>query len=164
MTITICTADLTLQDHCDSIVALLDSYAGTPAGGSRPLNDEVRQTLVPKLREWPGTHAFLAKQESGATVGLATCFLGFSTFKAKPVLNLHDLVVAPDQQGQGIGSLLIEAVIERARQLDCAYVTLEVVGSNTGAQRLYRRHGFVGGQTVTPEEGVLFFRRALEDD
>ena len=34
-------------------------------------------------------------------VGLATTFEGFSTFAAKPLINIHDIAVLPDYRGRG---------------------------------------------------------------
>ncbi|MEM6798983.1 MAG: hypothetical protein AAF589_05665 [Planctomycetota bacterium] len=41
-------------------------------------------------------------------------------------------------------------------------LTLEVNGGNAGAQRLYRRHGFVGGDSIAPPEAMLLWKKRLE--
>ena len=43
-------------------------------------------------------------------VGAAVCFIGFSTFAAKPLINIHDFVVLPAARGKGVGRRLLEAV------------------------------------------------------
>jgi ribosomal protein S18 acetylase RimI-like enzyme len=78
-------------------------------------------------------------------VGAAVCFIGFSTFAARPLLNLHDLAVVPELRGRGIGRALLRAVEERARALGCCKLTLEVVQENTQARALYERFGFADG-------------------
>lgn len=45
-------------------------------------------------------------------------------------------------QRQGIGELLLIKAIELAQQLGARVATLEVRGSNTGAQALYEKYGF----------------------
>ena len=129
-------ADLTLDVHCDGIVAILDSYA------DKPLAPAVRQNLASRLQQHPTTEILLATNAEHLPVGAAICFLGFSTFSARPLLNLHDLAVLPDYRGQGIGQRLLAAVEERARELDCCKVTLEVRESNPRAKALYRRCGY----------------------
>ncbi|MEM6656327.1 MAG: GNAT family N-acetyltransferase, partial [Planctomycetota bacterium] len=99
---------------------------------------------------------------AGEPVGLAIAFEGYSTFAARPLLNLHDLVVAAEHRGRGAGGRLLDAVEGEARSRGCAFVTLEVVGSNRAAQRLYRRHGFVGGESISPPEAVMFFKKPLQ--
>jgi [ribosomal protein S18]-alanine N-acetyltransferase len=57
-------------------------------------------------------------------------------------LHLLNLTVAPARQGQGLGSHVLEAVIEAARARELATVWLEVRESNTRALALYARRGF----------------------
>jgi ribosomal protein S18 acetylase RimI-like enzyme len=75
-------------------------------------------------------------------VGAAVCFVGFSTFAGKPVVNLHDLAVLPSHRGRGIGSLLLAEVERHARERGACKVTLEVHDTNHGAKRLYEATGF----------------------
>ena len=75
-------------------------------------------------------------------MGLAVCFLGLSTFEARPLLNLHDLVVHPEYRGMGIGRGLLSEVEALALRLACCRVTLEVRQDNRGAMHLYSSFGF----------------------
>lgn len=56
--------------------------------------------------------------------------------------HLLNIVIAVEQQGRGLGSHLLECVLEQARQRDCASCFLDVRESNTAAYGLYERHGF----------------------
>lgn len=133
-------------DYADSvqtqaIVDILNSYASDPIGGAEPLAAEVRERLVEALRDHPTSVVFLALDD-GCPVGLAICFLGLSTFQARPLLNIHDLAVVPARRGQGIGRALLDAVQRLAVQRDCCKLTLEVQEDNTRARGLYQRFGF----------------------
>ena len=88
-------------------------------GSGQPLSAEVRETLVAGLRRHPTTLVLLAWAE-GQAVGMATCFLGFSTFYARPLINIHDLMVLPGQRGRGVGRDLLQAVEARGRSRDVA--------------------------------------------
>src|SRR5690606_25186869 len=92
--VVICEADLTNPDHQQAILTVLDSYASDIMGGGKSLSPEVQGNLIPALQKHPTTYILLAFADSQA-VGLAICFLGFSTFAAKPLLNIHDLAVTP---------------------------------------------------------------------
>ncbi len=46
-------------------------------------------------------------------------------------------------RGQGIGELLMAATVDLAAERGCKFVTLEVRASNTVAQNLYRKLGFI---------------------
>ncbi|MDH3787045.1 MAG: ribosomal protein S18-alanine N-acetyltransferase [Xanthomonadales bacterium] len=56
--------------------------------------------------------------------------------------HLLNLCVAPEQQGKGYGSILLDHAIRLARQQDCFCIFLEVRPSNPAGIRLYRRNGF----------------------
>jgi ribosomal protein S18 acetylase RimI-like enzyme len=135
-------ADLEDPVHARAIVDLLDAYASDPIGGGRPLAPEVQARLVSGLREHPTTLVLLAF-DGERPIGIAVCFLGFSTFQARPLLNVHDLAVLPGWRGRGVGQALLAAVEERARARGCGKLTLEVQDENTRARRVYDRFGFV---------------------
>ena len=56
---------------------------------------------------------------------------------------LQKLYLKPKVTRQGIGSVLLEAVIGIAEATGQARIWLDVLRSNAGALRLYERHGFV---------------------
>lgn len=132
-----------LQDPRDAeaVVRLLDAYARDPRGGGEPLPAEVRARLVPGLRAHPTALAWLAFS-AGEPVGVCVGFGGFSTFRAMPLLNIHDLAVLPAVRGQGIGRALLAAAEAHARATGCCKLTLEVQEDNAPARALYARFGF----------------------
>ena len=52
------------------------------------------------------------------------------------------IAVVPSKRGHGIGDALLQALLERAREAGYAQLSLSVDARNTGAIRLYERHGF----------------------
>jgi len=134
-------AELAQTADAAAVVDLLDSYAGDPIGGGQPLGPEVRRRLPAALRDHPTAHVFLAFVDQAA-VGVAVCFVGLSTFRAQPLLNIHDLAVLSGWRGRGIGRALLAAVEAHARQLGCCKLTLEVLDQNHRARGLYERFGF----------------------
>ena len=123
------------------IIDVLNSYAADPKGGGRPLSADVKGRLIAVLREHPTTLVLLAVVD-GEPVGVAVCFLGISTFRARPLLNVHDLAVLPEFRGRGVGRALLGAVEDHARHRGCCKLTLEVQDDNTPARTLYQRFGF----------------------
>jgi ribosomal protein S18 acetylase RimI-like enzyme len=151
-TIEVLDADYQDPVHRDGILGVIDSYASDPIGGGEPLSAPVRDTLVEKLGAHPTARVLLAFD--GATpVGAAVCFLGFSTFRAQPLLNVHDLAVLPGWRGKGVGRALLRAAEERARREGCCKLTLEVQDDNARARGLYASFGFadytIGGPAPT---------------
>ena len=54
---------------------------------------------------------------------------------------LQAVAVDPALRGEGVGTLLIDWIEEHALCSGSARLTLDVAGSNEGAQRLYERRG-----------------------
>ena len=140
MTIRIQLVDLAEATVQETVQSLLDHYSQHEMGSGKQLPDDVRQRLVSGLRSHPMTRVFVAYSDLQA-IGMAICFVGFSTFKAKQLVNIHDLIVHESCRGQGVGSQLIDAVVEYARSNDCCAVTLEVRADNP-ARKLYHKKGF----------------------
>ena len=145
MPLEILEADLNNARHAEAVRRLVDEYARLPIGQGSPLAAKVLEQLAPGLRRCSGALVFLAWLDRRA-VGVAVCMKGFSTFTAKPLINIHDLAVTADCRGQGVGRLLLQAVEAKARALGCGKVTLEVREDNAPARRLYQRFGFRGGE------------------
>ncbi len=133
-------ADLDSPTDAAIIVALVDDYAQDPMGGGKPLPDAVKNQMVPGMQATPGTLVIIAEHD-GTPVGLANCFTAYSTFRAKPLINIHDLCVHHDWRGKGVGSTLLDAVAHEAALRGCCKITLEVREDNP-ARRLYERKGY----------------------
>ncbi|MEX2216761.1 MAG: GNAT family N-acetyltransferase [Phycisphaeraceae bacterium] len=141
---TVIEADLSDAMHAVAIVDLLNEYAQEPMIDAKPLDDAVRATLIDRLREHPTTHVFLAKEDD-QFIGLAICFRGFSTFRARPLINVHDIAVRKAWRGKGVGRLLLTAVEAFAVRNECCSITLEVKDYNEPARRAYLAVGFEEG-------------------
>ena len=139
--VTIIDADLSRAEHQDALVAMLDAYMRDPMEGGEPPSERVKRELVPGLRAHPACYILLAYRD-GKPIGFAICFLGFSTFMARPLINIHDIFVDASARGLGIGAMLLERIEARARELNCCRITLEVREDNRVARGLYRKVGF----------------------
>jgi len=140
-------ADYDNPKHQGDLVAMLNAYAQDPMGGGRPLKPEVEAKLIPGLQSHPAAMTFLAyqgdpQQADAEPIGIANCFLGFSTFMGKPLINIHDLAVAPEARRLGVARALLDAVKAKAESLGCCALSLEVRDDNPAAQELYEGYGF----------------------
>jgi len=158
--IAIVEADLNQPDHQRDVLALTAAYALDPMGNGGPLPPEVLERLISGLKNHPTTLIFLAYKDQHA-VGLATCFRGFSTFAARPLINIHDLVVLPAHRGMGIGRRMLAAVERKARGTGCCKVTLEVQENNATARRTYEQAGFSQGLYSPTTGGSLYYWKTL---
>jgi ribosomal protein S18 acetylase RimI-like enzyme len=138
-----------------AIVMLLDAYARDPAGGNEPLSDFAKERLVPELAARPQAYSILAF-DGDAPVGLVNCIEGFSTFKCKPLVNVHDVAVLPSHRGRGIAETMLAEAERLARERGAVKMTLEVLSGNAPALKLYRRVGYEGYQ-LDPAMGTANF-------
>ena len=141
MSLSIAAVDLKNLSISAAWLDLLDHYALDPMGGGEGLSAYAKAHLVEQLQTLPTFHgalAFLGEKP----MGLINCFAGFSTFAAKPLLNIHDVVVHADVRGQGIAQALLQWAETQARQLGCCKLTLEILSNNIPAMRSYERAGF----------------------
>jgi ribosomal protein S18 acetylase RimI-like enzyme len=157
--ITIIEAKLDDPRHQAAIVYLVDAYARDPMGNGCGLPTDVRDRLIPGLRQHPTSLVFLA-YDGEEPVGIAVCFVGFSTFAARPLINIHDLAVVPEYRGQGVGRMLLERVEAQGRELGYCKLTLEVRADNQRAQRLYAKVGF-GDATLHQGARTWFLEKRL---
>ncbi|WP_374414717.1 N-acetyltransferase family protein [Novosphingobium colocasiae] len=149
-----------LADYGDAtdaaaVIDLLDAYARDPMGGGAPLADRVRTSLVSMLAAHPGAFTLLAFLD-GRPAGFANCFTGLSTFAARPLVNIHDIAVAPGQRGTGIGKALMLAIEAEARVRGACKITLEVLSGNVRAKALYAALGY-GDYALDPQAGTAQF-------
>jgi len=137
-----------------SYLDLLDAYARDPMGAGQPLSAEVRARLAADLVHHPGTYCLLVEQ-AAEPVGFATCFLGYSTFRARTLLNIHDIAVLPAWRGRSAARALLAAIVKLGRELGCCKLTLEVREDNRRARGVYEQAGF------HPAACSLFMERPL---
>ncbi|MEM9174939.1 MAG: GNAT family N-acetyltransferase [Myxococcota bacterium] len=147
-TVEVFEADLSDAHHVDRLFTILDAYARGPGGQNAPLSEQARAALGPGLRDHPMAFVLFGRRQ-GEIVGAAVCVWSFSTFAGRPSVNLHDFSVLPEAQGRGVGTVLLGELERRARERNAANLTLEVVGTNEGAQRLYERYGFTHDEPPT---------------
>jgi len=160
MSISIKKVDFSDKREGQDLINLLQCYAQDPQGGEEPLAEYAVQNLVEGLKNTPFAVSFIAYKDNQA-IGLANCFYGFSTFSAKPLLNVHDLVVAKESRGLGIGTRLLQAVENEAKENGCCKVTLEVLQQNNRAKRVYQSFGFSGYNVGESENNALFWEKKI---
>tara|TARA_R110002095_G_scaffold196929_1_gene175848 strand:+ start:358 stop:876 length:519 start_codon:yes stop_codon:yes gene_type:complete len=154
-------ADLTNPAHAHAVLFLLNSYACSPEGCGKPLPEEVQHKLAGALQKRADVVIVLAfKNEIPA--GLVICIEGFSTFACQPLLNIHDVFVAPEFREQGLARLLFARVETIAKRRGCCKLTLEVLEGNHRAQAAYTKFGF-SAYELDPQMGrALFWEKKLD--
>jgi len=160
MTTEVIVADYSNEQHAADISFLLNSYAQDPMGGGQALPSFVQENLALELSKVPNAFSVLCYVD-GKPAGLTNCLQGFSTFKCKPLINIHDVVVVSGFRGKKISQHMLQKVEEVANKRDCCKITLEVLEGNTIAKNAYLKFGFAG-YALDPEMGnAMFWEKAL---
>ena len=157
-------ANLANDRDAAAVLSLLRSFAQEPVSGGHDLSIDVQARLIEGLRSHPVSRNWIAWDDStspSTAVGCAICQIGFSTFIARPTLNLHDLFVLPSHRDRGVGGLLMETLHRAAGEMGCGKVTLEVNHTNEAGQRFYRRLGYSDGQATDRGDGVWFWSKPI---
>jgi ribosomal protein S18 acetylase RimI-like enzyme len=77
-----------------------------------------------------------------------------SVDRTGPDLHLVEISLAPDWRGRGVGGALIARLQDEVRRGSTIRIVLNVERTNQGAQRLYRRLGFVESPPTSPYPGL----------
>lgn len=160
MTTEIVLADYTNPQHAHDLVLLLNGYAQDPMGGGEALSEYTQAHLTDTLQKTANAFSVLC-YVNGKPAGLINCFQGFSTFKCKPIINIHDVTVDSEFRGLGISRKMMEKVEAVAKERGACKLTLEVLEGNNVAKNAYLNYGF-SGYELDPEMGkAMFWEKAL---
>jgi ribosomal protein S18 acetylase RimI-like enzyme len=134
-------ADFNKSNHQDAIFDLLNIYLTDKMGGSKPFKQSLKKKLINGLMKTGNSLIFFVV-ENEKFIGMAICFLSFSTFKLKKLLNIHDIIVLPEYRNHGLGRKLMNHIEAHAKKINCGKITLEVRLDNKNAKHLYQSLGY----------------------
>ena len=133
--------NLKKQKDQRTLFQLMNAYMMDKMGVEKPMPESLfKQTLTGLRVQLNYLGVIVYKGE--VAVGLANCFINFSTFKGRPLMNIHDIIVLPEARQNGVGRFLLQSLHELAKQKGCCKINLEVRHDNKVAQKLYSAYGF----------------------
>jgi GNAT superfamily N-acetyltransferase len=117
--------------------------AGTLRDGEDPSDLDRYQAALADIAAAPGNTVLVA-QVDGEVAGLCQLIM-FRHLQERGgrCAEIESMHVDARQRSRGIGGLLLEAAVDRARLAGCYRVQLTSNHSRTDAHRFYARHGFV---------------------
>jgi ribosomal protein S18 acetylase RimI-like enzyme len=121
-----CPADL------DALVALENASFVDERASRRSIRYSLRSATMTVLA------AVMDDAEGEVLVGAAT----IERRRGSRIARLASIAVSSSRSGQGLGSLLLDAVEAEALVLGCTILRLEARTDNHGAIRLYERRGY----------------------
>lgn len=117
-----------------------------------------RTSFYEELKNPNAYYMVIREEESGKIVA----FGGF--WKILEQAHVCNIAVHPDYRGLGVGRRIVEALLEKAKELQITEMTLEVRASNEAAKNLYEKYGFkLGGirkeyYTDNREDALILWR------
>jgi aminoglycoside 6'-N-acetyltransferase I len=97
-------------------------------------------------------HHLAVALEQGVVVGFVSAVHYVHPDKRRPELWINEVGVAPSHQGRGLGKLLLQATLDRGRQLGCSEAWVLADSDNEPAIRLYSS----AGGHAAPKAAVTF--------
>ena len=141
MGLSLLNVDLHNELHTRQVIKLLNDYMNDPMGNNAPMDESLAHQIIAGLKTYAGYLGFFVLS-GDQFAGLANCNQNFSTFKAKPILNIHDFIVAPEFRTIGAGHFLMKGILDYASENGFCRVNLEVREDNHAAKSLYKKMGF----------------------
>ncbi|MFB6343675.1 GNAT family N-acetyltransferase [Saccharicrinis sp. FJH62] len=133
--------DLKRMSHITAFKKLLSVYMIDEMGSKRQLYPEQSSKVVQDLMKQSNYCGFLVKA-GNEYIAMANCFINYSTFRGKQLLNIHDYIVTPEYRQKGVGSFLMDEIIFYCESQGYCRINLEVREDNFKAQGLYKKSGF----------------------
>lgn len=122
----------------DSVSAEPEGWLISVAGEWRSAGDERR--FLKALRRYPHAAVFVAERDDGTLVGRLS--VGRDPHPASAHVADVGLMVAFDARRQGVGTALLQAAVEWAREAGIRKLELHVFPWNEAAIALYEAFGF----------------------
>ncbi len=117
---------MTTDDISDVLKVTSQAFTGGEGWSKSTLNAELINHLA---------HCFVALKNN-KICGFANIWI------IAGEANINSITISPNFRRQGLGSFLIENIIEYCKKNNTTIVTLEVRESNIAAQNLYKKHNF----------------------
>ena len=90
--------------------------------------------------ENPVWWAFVVENEEKTVVAFALYYIRYSTWKGQ-VMYLEDILVTESMRGKGVGKMLIDRLIEEAKEKGFKRMTWQVLDWNEPAINFYKKFG-----------------------
>ena len=136
------------EGHVASVASIEKECFGREGWSERSVAGELTNALA----------LWLVAEEDGTVAG----YVGSQTVCGET--DMMNVAVTADFRRRGIGELLVTALVEELKAIDSHCLTLEVRASNTPAQAMYEKLGFVEiGRRPryyqNPKEDALILRK-----
>lgn len=122
----------------DAVVGLLAAAYPDSEGGWDAAGFAVRRAT-----DWFRAEDLLLLEDTASPPASRLLGVHWTKRRGDAVGEVHNLALAPDARGRGLGALLLDAGLAHLAAVGCREVILWVLAENVAALELYRSRGFV---------------------
>jgi GNAT superfamily N-acetyltransferase len=94
------------------------------------------------ILEQPNRGRIFVVRNKDKLFGMVNLLFTISTARGGFVILLEDVVIHPDHRGQGYGRMLVDYVVDFARQKNFKRITLLTDRMSAESQEFFKKHGF----------------------
>jgi ribosomal protein S18 acetylase RimI-like enzyme len=103
---------------------------------------DVQERGLALILEQPSRGRIFVVRNDTRIIGMVNLLFTISTAMGGFVILMEDVIVHPAHRGQGYGSMLLDHVVEFARQKDFKRITLLTDKISAESQNFFRKNGF----------------------
>jgi GNAT superfamily N-acetyltransferase len=101
-----------------------------------------------QIIEQPNVGFILVSRDGPTVAGMINVLYSVSTVCGGRVAIFEDIVVRPEERGNGLGSTLLRSAIDMVRSEGCLRAMVMTDRVNTSAIRFYERQGFAASEMI----------------
>jgi GNAT superfamily N-acetyltransferase len=129
----------TLDDLPELTELVMDLFSGS---GDFTPDREVQERGLRLILEEPSRGRIAVVRNDDQIFGMVNMLFTISTARGGFVILMEDMVIHPHHRGQGYGTMLMDHVLEFAKQKEFLRVTLLTDKISAEAQEFFRKQGF----------------------
>lgn len=103
---------------------------------------EAQERGLRLILEQPNRGRIFVVRNNDRIFGMVNLLFTISTARGGFVILLEDVVIHPDHRGQGYGGMLVEYVVDFAKQKNFKRITLLADRMSAESQEFFKKHGF----------------------
>ncbi|MGJ8633577.1 MAG: GNAT family N-acetyltransferase [Luteolibacter sp.] len=130
----------TLDDLDDLTELVMDLFSMSDGDFSPDRETQARGLRL--ILEQPSRGRILVVRNDDMIFGMVNMLFTISTARGGFVMLMEDVVIRPDHRGQGFGSMLLEHVVEYAKQKNFLRITILTDRISASSQDFFKKQGF----------------------
>jgi ribosomal protein S18 acetylase RimI-like enzyme len=123
-----------------------------------------QQQGIRLILEQPSRGRIFVVRNEHTIIGMVNLLFMISTAEGGFVIQMEDIVVHPDHRGQHYGSMLLEHVIQFAKEKSFSRITLLTDKISQPSQRFFQRYGFNHSRMIPMRLAVDISTRTTDDE